>query len=302
MSQNAAEFRVYDCFIYDGEECLDLRLRLHWDKVDWFVIAEANVTFTGQKKDYLFDPEKYQWAASKIRYIQLDERDFPDCKRPWDREKLQRDALAQGIFDALPGDTVLVSDVDEILLPEVIGKVAEGTFVTFQQLMMYFYGDYLCISQPFWRRAHAVRAETALQHSIEDIRSNQALYDLKEVLVANAGWHFSYLGGIESVARKLERFSHQRLNIGKFRDTDTNMQRMLAGKDIYRRSKLWGRVTKYDLGSDVVKSWFESRPELLAPKAARWRGDAMDVVQAFNARPKMSRRIQRLLLGIWNRI
>lgn len=296
-------FRVYDCFTYDGEDCLDLRLKVHWEKVDWFVIVEANVTFTGQPKAYSFDPQKYAWASEKIRYIQLDAAEFSHCKTAWEREEFQRVALRRGYTDARPHDTVIIADVDEILLPEKIGQVETGTCQKFQLLMMYFYRDYLCVSEPLWTRARAVTGEFALSHSAQDIRTRKdVLCNLREITVANSGWHFSYLGGVDAINKKIERFSHQEFNKSKYKDPKKNLQRIFDGKDIYRRAKLWGRVSDYDLGCQAVRDWFDQRPELSAPATTRYGGDALAVVAAYNRRSWLVKKIMRNTLRIWNKL
>ena len=296
------DFSVYDCFTYDGEECLDLRLRVHWDRVDWFVIVESNITFTGQPKKYTFDTSKYAWAKSKIRYIQLDGADFSHCVNAWDRETFQRDALKRGYSDARPGDTVIIADVDEILIPENIKQVGAGTYQKFELLMMYFYCDYLCISEPLWPRMKAVTGSFALTHTPQQIRTGKQLFtELQECVIPCAGWHFSYLGGVSEINRKLERFSHQEFNKGKYKQPAQNLQRVLKGKDIYRRPKLWGRVTGYDLECEPMQEWFQKRPHLFTPLTARYRGNVRDVVTTYAARTWLAQKVHRTVLRIWNK-
>jgi beta-1,4-mannosyl-glycoprotein beta-1,4-N-acetylglucosaminyltransferase len=295
-------FRVFDCFTYDGESCLDLRLRVHWERVDWFVIVESNITFTGQPKDYAFDSAKYAWAKSKIRYIQLDALEFGQCSNAWERETFQRDALKRGYADAQPHDTVIIADVDEILRPECIRRVEGGTYHRFEQLMMYFYCDYLCVSEPLWTRMKAVTGRFALDHTPQEIRTGkQLLNSLKEVNVPLAGWHFSYLGGVDEINRKLERFSHQEFNKGKYKDPTRNMQRILDGKDIYGRPKLWGKASGCDLECQPVKNWFQSQPHLFSPSESHYRGTVQEAVEVFRRRSWLSRKIQRNILRIWNK-
>jgi beta-1,4-mannosyl-glycoprotein beta-1,4-N-acetylglucosaminyltransferase len=293
--------RIYDCFIYDGEDCLDLRLKSHWSKVDWFVMAEANMTHSGLAKEYMFDPLRYEWAKSKIRYIQLDKGDFDGCQTPRDRERRQREALLDGIADANPQDTVIVSDVDEILRPDVIGRVDEGAVVIYEQLMMYFYADYLCVSEPFWQRACSVTAAFAKSHSIDDIRTQKAFVGLKRVVIPDAGWHFSYLGGPRVATQKVERFIHQEFNKDKYKDVDINYKRMIEGKDVYRRSRRWGRVANYHLGSAIVSDWFVGKSEYRSPLQVRFYGDVRDVVAAYKSRLNLTKKIQKLYLGMWNK-
>ena len=295
--------RVYDCFTYDGEECLDLRLRAHWERVDVFVIVEAAMTFAGQPKALSFDAERFAWAMDKVRYLPLQAAAFEGCATAWDRERAQRNALREGYADAAPGDVVIIADVDEILRPERIAPVAEGEVRVFEQLMLYFYNDYLMVSEPIWRKAVAVCGADALRHAPEDLRNSKALRaTLREVPVADAGWHFSYLGGMDMIQKKLERFSHQNLNKPKYRDRQKNLARLYAGKDIYHRAKRWGRVQlpAGHWGSAVVEQWFRDRPELQAPRDIRSAGGLDAVLDAQRTQGRWGRRWRKLWLRLWN--
>jgi beta-1,4-mannosyl-glycoprotein beta-1,4-N-acetylglucosaminyltransferase len=296
--------RVYDCFTYDGEDCLDLRLRAHWEQVDVFVIVEAALTFAGQPKALSFDAERHAWAMAKIRYVPLEAQAFAGCATAWDRERTQRNALRLGYADAAPDDVVLIGDVDEILREDQLRPVAPGEIHVFEQLMLYFYCDYLMVSEPFWRKAVAVSGATALQHDAEDLRNGKALRArLREVSVKDAGWHFSYLGGMDMVQKKLERFSHQNLNKPRYRDARKNLARLYAGKDIYHRAKRWGRVQmppEGHWGSSVVERWFQERPELWAPHDIRSAGRLDEVLERHRSQPRWRRRWSKLWLRLWN--
>jgi beta-1,4-mannosyl-glycoprotein beta-1,4-N-acetylglucosaminyltransferase len=297
-------FKVYDCFTYDGEDCLELRLKTHWDSVDWFVIVEAELTFSGTPKAFTFDAERFAWAMPKIRYVQLQACEFGVCETAWDRERLQRNALRRGFADAEPHDVVVIADVDEIICPEKITAVTEGTVHVFEQLMLYFYCDYLLVSDPFWRKAVAVTGSYALQHEAEDIRNSKALRErVKTVVVPEAGWHFSYLGGMEMIEKKLERFSHQNLNKPKYKNKQRNLVRLYAGKDIYRRAKRWGRVQMNgkDFGNAVVADWFAQRPELFSPTDVRCAGPLHAVLDQYRQHSQTAWRWEKLKLRVWNR-
>lgn len=296
-----APHRVYDCFTYDGEDCLDLRLRTHWSAVDVFVIVEAEITFAGQPKALSFDHKAHAWAAQKIRYIALGAGEFADCQSAWDRERLQRNALKRGYQDAADQDVVLIADVDEILRPEKIRPVALGEIHRFELLMLYFFCDYLQDSDPFWHKVVAVSGVLARQHEAEDLRNHKTLKNAYRVVnVADAGWHFSYLGGMDMVEKKLARFSHQNLNRPRYKDPVRNLARLRAGKDIYRRAKRWGRVDMGDFGQAEVADWFAQRPALFAPQDMRFAGPLSSVLSARRESGGRAGRWEKLLLRLWN--
>lgn len=295
--------KVYDCFTYAGEDILDLRLLLLWEKVDYFVIVEALITHTGKHKALLFDSAKYAWANSKIRYIVMSQEDFSECKdEPWSRERLQREYLKKGFEDASPSDIVLISDVDEIISPECIpDSIAEGVFKTFEQLMFYFYCDYLCITEPLWFNARAVRADFAQKNSLNDIRlgAQSVLNVLHEERISDGGWHFSYLGGIKKINEKLERMAEQELNISKHKNQSNQMRSVQLGHDIYNRPFKWGRVLGYELNSSILKNYFEGHPELISPDNVKFMGSALEAVSRYKHRNSFQKVIQRIKMRVW---
>jgi beta-1,4-mannosyl-glycoprotein beta-1,4-N-acetylglucosaminyltransferase len=297
----ATTFSVYDCFTFDGEECLDLRLKAHWDQVDIFVIVEANLTFSNLAKPYSFDPEKYAWAMPKIRYIQLDATEFSNCVTAWDREKFQRNAMQRGYVDSKSNDVIIISDVDEVIRPGLITEIEPNSIHIFQQLILYFYNNYLLVSDPYMAKVVAVRGDFAAKYTPDEIRNDLEIrQSLNSVFKADAGWHFSYLGGHKMIEHKLARFSHQNLNKPKYKNLEHNIQRINSGKDIYWRAKRWGRVDIPTFGSEAIDTWFKARPELTAPGEISFAGSVPEVVQESQKRSGLRKQLYKAKLRIWN--
>ncbi len=293
--------KVYDCFLYDGEEVLDLRLRLLWDVVDWFVIGEAEITHAGQPKALRFDRQRYAWAMPKIRYLPMDATVFAGRADPWRRENWQRIRLVDGCADAAPDDVVMVSDVDEIPDPARVAGPAnhpgQGIRV-FDQLLFYFYGDYLCTSAPIWKGTRAIAAATLGKVSLQDIRTRDKETGLALVPVPGGGWHFSYLGGIDRIIDKIERTVHTEVNVPRFKNRAQIVARIARGEDIYFRGAGYGRATGYDLGHQAVKDWFEARPDFLSPPEVPYAGDAAAVARRHRGAFRFLRKIKRA----WERL
>jgi beta-1,4-mannosyl-glycoprotein beta-1,4-N-acetylglucosaminyltransferase len=116
MQLRGSESMIFDCFLFFKEfDVLDLRLNILNEAVDFFVLAEANITFSGQRKPFYFEQQKDQFKAflPKIIHVKIED-DPPVVTSAWDREFWQRDATARGLKDAQPTDYVMYSDVDEI--------------------------------------------------------------------------------------------------------------------------------------------------------------------------------------------
>ena len=50
-----------------------------------------------------------------------------------------------------------------------------------------------------------------------------------------AGWHFSYLGGIDEIVKKVKSFSHEEFDTTEFLDENVLKKRLLEGDDIFGR-------------------------------------------------------------------
>ena len=65
--------KIYDCFMfYDEDLVADLRLNILNEHVDEFIIVESKFTHSGEKRELLFDINKYSNFKNKINYIALD--------------------------------------------------------------------------------------------------------------------------------------------------------------------------------------------------------------------------------------
>ena len=67
--------KIYDCFIFfDEEVLLDLRLNILDRHVDKFVIVESKFSHSGEKRNPIFDINKYKKFKEKIIYILLEDQ------------------------------------------------------------------------------------------------------------------------------------------------------------------------------------------------------------------------------------
>lgn len=236
---------IYDAFIFFNEiELLKVRFELLFPYVHRFVVCEANTTFSGQPKSFNFldNIKQFEPWLDKITFIKYEpdirNMDFTQRKTPWLIERGQRNYLSQFLTEAKDEDILIVSDVDEIWHPDLIGwfnsnhdTVPMGKL---RMLMHYFFMN--CrgfgASNQYWQHAFFVKVGYLKTHSIEldDMRQATEL-----TVVNNAGWHFSYLGGAESVIRKIESFSHQELNTDEIKNFDRISKCINRGLDPYNR-------------------------------------------------------------------
>jgi beta-1,4-mannosyl-glycoprotein beta-1,4-N-acetylglucosaminyltransferase len=225
---------VFDCFTFFNElDLLEIRLYEHSPIVSRFVIAEATRTHTGYPKPLYFQENRNRFAPflDRITHIVVD--DLPlggvlevDNIR---REIHQRNALARGLAAARSDDYVIVSDVDEIICADALRKVVRRPGIVpavhlFELRWFYYFLNYerpqrWLGSGPRMVKMRRFSTPQALREirPLDDrpifrrrLRRMRRTYGrtMDYTIHRNAGWHFSYMGGIDAIIHKLDSYTH----------------------------------------------------------------------------------------------
>ncbi len=248
--------KTYDCFTFFNElDLLDIRLHVLNDVVDYFILVEGNKTFSGEKKRYVFEAnaEKFSAFEDKIIYVKVDDFPEPDpnrhdpVRRAWILESFQRNAIERGLKNARMDDIVLIGDVDEIPHPEKIVNFApEKGIKIFRQRRYNYFLNYMDKHKPDWAGTRMGLYSDLLEprQKLKDSpyydpagdygRPNYFRYCNGEI-IKNGGWHFSFLGGVEAVIKKVKSFSHQEYNSTEYTDEEYIQDCLIKGKDIFKR-------------------------------------------------------------------
>lgn len=196
-----------DCFTYNGEREV---LRIHLECTPWvdkYIIVEANQTFTGKPKPLYFfrDNRYYKPWWNKIDYFVVNQwddealwqeaRNSPATKgaEHWKREFYIKESIQKALRSCgtQPDDVVYVGDVDEIPLQW------DGPMPV--KLRLKVYANYLNnrSNELFWGTYVAPYSE--FKDKIINHERNR-----KDILsVEEEGWHFTSMGGLKEVQRKL---------------------------------------------------------------------------------------------------
>jgi len=203
---------LVDIFTYNGEsDILRLHLAVLGGVVDKFIICEARTTFTRRPKPlYFFKDQRYfkPWWH-QIEYFVIDddysEEELAQAKSSpntvgashWTWEFLQKERMKKALQEAKlnDDDTVFIGDVDEIWNPK--GFVFTPERATKQKLLVYQYYLNNRSDEAFWGTTVAswgYLKDKGLNHarSIESVKSP-----------VESGWHFTSMGGLKEVQRKL---------------------------------------------------------------------------------------------------
>ena len=225
---------VYDCFAFFNElDLLEIRLNELNDVVDKFVLVEATRTFQKDHKPLYFEEnkERFKPFLDKIIHVVVDK--YPNfwtkfrVPTPWDYDNGQKEFILEGLKDCKPDDVIIVSDLDEIPNPKKITeyKDKEGIKVFNQKFYCYFVNCMIISAQQENKPAHLWSGSVMLNYrdmaTIKKIRTfyrNGEKTSLKYTLIENGGWHFSYLGGIDTIIHKIESLSHPEVNKEEYKD------------------------------------------------------------------------------------
>lgn len=233
--------KIYDSFLFFNElDLLELRMNILDPVVDYFVISEATVTFSGLKKPLNFkeNADRFLKFKDKIIYSVVD--DTPETFDHWDRDKFHRECVARGFKTAKDDDIILTSDLDEIPNPEVLKKALsfckDNMLFIFEQNMYYYYLNML--KEEGWFGTRMCRKSYFNDKTVDLLRQNE--YKQKGVKLKNGGWHFSFMGGTEMIKKKIESYGHQEFNNDFIKsNVESNIQQ---GKDIFFRNSTVKKV------------------------------------------------------------
>lgn len=246
--------KVFDCFTFFNElDLLELRLKLLNEVVDHFVIAESNLTHAGKEKPYHFEAAKerfVQWQH-KIIYIPVKQTTegllfqdnltaYTPTSAAWQLENGQRNALATVKHLIADDDKVLLSDLDEIPNPLVLKNLEVPVEpVSFAMLFHYYFLN--CQNtgaERWWNGSILSSGKYYKQTTPQTLRDNRNNYKR----IKKAGWHFSYLGGVEKIKYKIQSFAHTEFNKDEYLQDEQIVKAMTEGTDIFNRP---GAVYKF---------------------------------------------------------
>ena len=255
-------------------DLLELRLNTLDSHVNHFLIVESAITFQGEAKEFYFENnkkrfekfkdkiihykvEEYFLDFAKLPYIteprSLDEKilneiykDIDDCthfdkKKEfwWGNDFFQRECIRRALALAQPAldDLILISDVDEIPNPETLEKIkneiSPTSLICLNQHEFCYYFNYYHNSD--WIGTCCFLYGGFSNASLNALRfSPKREEGFSPQIKSNGGWHFTSLGNVEAIKRKITSWSHKELNRKYI--LDGVQYNITHGYDIFRRS------------------------------------------------------------------
>lgn len=252
---------IIDAFTFFNElDMLEFRLRLLWDKVDKFVIVEADHTFSGKPKpwNFLEHRERYDWAKEKIIYHQFKASRIWDGVNPpthtdpnhpcWWVEYDQRSSIADACAQCSDDDVLLISDCDEIpsqLVFNKIDNIKRWEPVALRQA--FFYYNLSCLRREQWNGTILTTVGTARKQGMQALRNQRNTLQL----VPDGGWHLSYFSDAAGIQEKIRSFSHVEYSGPEYTNEDHIKSCIEERKDLFVRGMQADKI-----GRDFFPEYF----------------------------------------------
>lgn len=253
---------IYDCFLFFNEfDLLEMRLNILNEIVDKFVIVEATRTFSKKPKslNYQLNKERYAAFQDKIIHVVVDNYPtfFSKFRKviSWDYDINQRNQLIKGISSCSPEDVIILSDIDEIPRPEKIVEFKDTPGIkVFEQRLFYYYlnciNTYSDMATPMTGSKNSNNIDNisywrgTTMFYFKDI--DRPIYNMYmhrnyaekngHTIIEEGGWHFSYLGGIDAIIKKITSASHVEFDTEYFKNPVRIEKVLNEGIDLFDRN------------------------------------------------------------------
>lgn len=258
---------IYDVFTYNGElSVLKLHLNITSPFVDKYIIIEANQTFSGHPKPlYFFQQQRFvQPFWGRINYHVINDWDDEDRwelarKSPntqgaahWKREFYMKESIHDALEEngVQDDDLCLIGDVDEIWEGDPEAK--EFNLPAKLKLKVYSYYLNNRSNEQFWG-TYAARYKDFKGKILNHERSRTDIRTQEE-----HGWHFTSMGGLKEVQRKLnDSYTQETYNTARVQE--------LLPSNHRNRLDFLGRDFTFKLSEDEWPTYLKENKHLYKP-------------------------------------
>ncbi len=242
---------VFDCFVFLNEfDALQIRLEELADVVDFHVLVESTLTFSGKPKSLRFLQQRERFAefAPKIIHYVIPPEVLGVLPGSWEREARSRLAMTEAVHNlASAGDTVMFSDTDEIPSPECVRQAAAFRGVT-RFVMTYNY--YLLDLRSNLEAPATVALPWGMMQGagLSPQQLREGRYGGLPAKEIAGGWHYSFLSRdpTADVREKLESYSHAEFSGDRWWNQEHVLDCIREGRDLLERKHMTFRRVPLD--------------------------------------------------------
>lgn len=231
--------RIFDCFPFFNElELLKIRCEILKELNPIHVLVESPTTHTGDPKPLYFQKKKLEFADFTFRHVITT---LPNDGNTWHNENYQREHIMDGLSCyANDEDLIIVSDLDEIPRPETIRQFDAEKMVV-AALKMDKFSYYLnCLELAQGWESAKITTWKCLKEQFNSSPQKLREGGFKTIML-DAGWHWSWLGGVDKIMEKFQSFAHQESNNAQFADPEKISRKLQTGHSLWtdRENDLW---------------------------------------------------------------
>lgn len=252
---------MFDCTMLNDElDLLELRLHTLDPVIEKFVIVESPKTHSGKDKPlhYLDNCQRFKEFWPKIEHLIYPGYSVSTGFEAWGNENSQRNYFLEVTKNIFPSDGLFFySDLDEIPKPEKLLE-AKDKFVSNSNIPVAFNLSYCLYYMNYAfavpsrgpilydpNRAKDFHAKFGVNHySPTSIRwhSNAKGCENDFQNVNDAGWHFSALGGIERLKKKISSCAHIEFDTEKINNENHLIKAIEQGRAYFDEFEVFNAV------------------------------------------------------------
>ena len=163
----------------------------------------------------------------------------------WRREFYQKESIKKALIHLNNEDICFIGDVDEIWNPEVlIDYTKDDIFKLRQNVYTYYLNNRS--SEP-WAGTIVTKYKNIKNNCLNHLRTKGKT---KYVYLQNGGWHFTSMGGINEVRRKLnDSYTPESYNTA---EVQNNLEQRFGTEDYIGRNKFKFWVNESDLPKYIL--------------------------------------------------
>jgi len=216
---------LLDAFLFYNEiDLLKARLEYLGPLVDKFIISEANVDFSGAKKDFFLNDDLIRKLPFNGKIIY--QREFINLFSPkclfkklkylrrrksylWKIQDAQRNAILKSLRQYSPNDILIFGDLDEFPSEYAINqskkillamqKNASSPEIYSCEQQFFYYNVHNCAVHGGYLGTAITSVRFARKIQLHKIRSDKDRFST----IKNGGWHFSYFLNETDIAKKI---------------------------------------------------------------------------------------------------
>jgi hypothetical protein len=256
---------IIDAFCFFNElDLLELRLEILGPYTDKFILVESRETFSGIPKPLYYEENKEKFAKwqDKIIHIIVPNLALMNPDRLFERHWYAYELIEEKLQDFDPETIVFSSDLDEVWNPEILKKFEDGTYPLDKEiytLSLWNYSYYLNMrSSEGWMDSLVTRNKNVFPGFTKRYRTEH------QPLIENAGWHFTNVGGVEQIIKKIEAYDHANEvlpTLSNYKGYGIK-ERMEQGYDyLGRQYDYWGKPFSFYLSEEEWPQFLKDNKE-----------------------------------------